>query len=232
MMPPAHVEVAAFVLGVLDEEEMELFENHLQECTACQAELRQLYHLPGLLDEVRQARPAEPQPSEAVLGALLDDVAVVRGRRRRTVLLAAAAAVTLLAAAPPATRWLWPSSPAHSAAAAPTSHSPTGTEVLQASNKVNAVSAKAVIQPKGWGTLVDIELSGIRGPLQCELVVVTHSGKSEVMTSWQVPNKAGYGVPGAPAPLFIEAGTSYFRGDIARFEVRTTTGPHLVDVPA
>ena len=234
MMPPAHVEVAAFVLGVLDDEENELFEAHLSECAACQAELRELYLLPDLLDEVRRGTPAAPAPSESVLEALLDDVAALRRRRRRLMALGAAAAVALIAVTPPATRSLWPGSSGERAdpvtAAAP--RSPTGTEILQATNRETAVTAKITIEPKGWGTRVEFELSGVRGPLHCQLVVVTHSGKTEVVTSWQVPPGQGYGVPGFPKPLLVQGGTAYVRQDIERFEFRTTTGPNLVDVPA
>jgi hypothetical protein len=235
MMPPPHAEVAAFVLGVLDDEENEVFELHLAECAACQAELRELYVLPGLLDEVKPAAPADPEPSESMLDALLDDVAAARRRRRRLLSLGAAAAVALIAVTPPATRWLWPGSPdirADTVAASSAPKSPAGTEILRATNRVTAVTAKITIEPKGWGSQVNIELSGVRGQLHCQLVVVTHSGKSEVVTSWQVPARQGYGVPGSPKPLIVQGGTAHYRGDIQRFEVRTTTGPNLVDVPA
>jgi hypothetical protein len=234
MMPPAHVEVGAFVLGVLDEEENELFEGHLAECASCQAELRELYVLPGLLDAIKEPRPAEPQPSAAVLGALLDDVAAVRRRRRRLVSLSAAAAIALIAVTPPATRLLWSDSSGdrYDNAAATAPKSPTGTEILQATNRTTEVTAKITIEPKGWGTQVSFELSGVRGPQNCQLVVVDKSGKSQVVSSWQVPANTGWGVPGAPKVPVIQGGTAFFRGDIERFEVRTTTGPNLVDVPA
>lgn len=239
MVPPPHVEVAAFVLGVLDEEENEAFELHLAECAACQIELRELYVLPGLLDEAKRTRPVEPEPepepSDSVLGALLDDVAAARRRRRRLLSLGAAAAVALIAVTPPATRWLWPGSAGErtDAVAAPAvPKPPTGTEILQATNRETAITAKITIEPKGWGTQVGIELSGVRGQLHCQLVVVTRSGKTEVATSWQVPARQGYGVPGSPKPLVVQGGTAYSRGDILRFEIRASTGPNLVDVPA
>src|SRR5919198_5999167 len=93
--PTAHVEVAAFVLGVLDEEEVDIFENHLAECTACQTELQELYLLPGLLDESRRLE-TRPQAPETMLTELLDDVAITRNRRRRQLVSLAAAAAVLL----------------------------------------------------------------------------------------------------------------------------------------
>ncbi|MGW0801711.1 zf-HC2 domain-containing protein [Nonomuraea sp. NPDC002799] len=48
-----HDGVAAYVLGVLDEEEHEAFERHLDTCEQCQAELIELAELPEQLDELK-----------------------------------------------------------------------------------------------------------------------------------------------------------------------------------
>ncbi|MGN9788432.1 zf-HC2 domain-containing protein [Nonomuraea sp. ZG12] len=48
-----HEEVAAYVLGVLDEDDNEAFERHLDTCTACQAELKRLVEVPDQLDELK-----------------------------------------------------------------------------------------------------------------------------------------------------------------------------------
>jgi hypothetical protein len=235
--PAAHAEVAAFVLGVLDEEENEIFEAHLADCADCQAELRALYIMPPILDEARRLDPAivaGPEPSPAMLTGLLDDVTDLRRRRRRRVYLTAAAAAVVFAVTPLATRALWPGSAEQQGrpVAAASAPAPTGTEILQASNRANAITAKITIKPEAWGTRVGVELWGVRGPLRCQLVVVSRAGKDEVVTSWRVPPKQGWGVPGSPNPLRLEGNTAYFRGDIDRFEFRTTTGPNILNVPA
>ncbi|MEU8248137.1 zf-HC2 domain-containing protein [Nonomuraea sp. NPDC048916] len=48
-----HEGVAAYVLGVLDEDEHEAFERHLDTCPSCQAELKELADVPGRLDELK-----------------------------------------------------------------------------------------------------------------------------------------------------------------------------------
>jgi anti-sigma factor RsiW len=53
-----HDEVAAYVLGVLDEEEHEAFERHLDTCEQCQAELIQLVELPDQLDALKNTPSA------------------------------------------------------------------------------------------------------------------------------------------------------------------------------
>ncbi|GAA3437288.1 anti-sigma factor family protein [Kutzneria kofuensis] len=51
--PADHVDVAAYVLGALDESDNAAFERHLATCPRCQAELDELSGLPSLLDQVR-----------------------------------------------------------------------------------------------------------------------------------------------------------------------------------
>lgn len=53
-----HEEVAAYVLGVLDHEELEAFERHLDSCDRCQEELVDLVGVPDLLDGLGQAPSA------------------------------------------------------------------------------------------------------------------------------------------------------------------------------
>jgi anti-sigma factor RsiW len=48
-----HDGVAAYALGVLDEEEHEAFERHLDVCARCQAELVELAGVPERLDELK-----------------------------------------------------------------------------------------------------------------------------------------------------------------------------------
>ncbi|MEU4571788.1 zf-HC2 domain-containing protein [Nonomuraea sp. ATR24] len=49
-----HDGVAAYVLGVLDDEEHEAFERHLDVCARCQAELVELAGVPDRLDELKR----------------------------------------------------------------------------------------------------------------------------------------------------------------------------------
>lgn len=51
--PTDHVDVAAYVLGALDDSDNAGFERHLATCPRCQAELDELSGLPSLLDQVR-----------------------------------------------------------------------------------------------------------------------------------------------------------------------------------
>ncbi|MFI6320347.1 zf-HC2 domain-containing protein [Nonomuraea sp. NPDC050556] len=50
-----HEEVAAYALGVLDDEENEAFERHLDTCQRCQAELKELAEVPEQLDDLKHS---------------------------------------------------------------------------------------------------------------------------------------------------------------------------------
>jgi hypothetical protein len=181
-----------------------------------------------------RSRPSKPTQSISGSANETDREPAARRRSRRLVAFGAAAAVALIAVTP-ATRWLWPGWPDDRSGTVKVSSAPrslTGAEVLQATNRKTGVTAKITIEPKRWGTQVDIELSGIRGPLRCQLVVATHSSKTEIVTSWQIPAHQGHGVPGSPIPLRLQGGTAYSRSDIDHFEIRTTTGSKLVNVLA
>jgi len=48
-----HFDVAAYALGVLDDDDAEAFELHLDDCAQCQGELLLAQELPGLLDALK-----------------------------------------------------------------------------------------------------------------------------------------------------------------------------------
>ncbi|WP_248963398.1 anti-sigma factor family protein [Sphaerisporangium perillae] len=54
MDSPPHVEVAAYILGVLNKEDSEAFDRHLLDCPSCQDELRDMYELPDALDVIKR----------------------------------------------------------------------------------------------------------------------------------------------------------------------------------
>jgi hypothetical protein len=83
---------------------------------------------------------------------------------------------------------------------------------------------------KPWGTQVTLDLSKVRGPLDCELVAVSRNGERRVVAGWLVP-AAGYGVPGHPGHLILEGGTAIATNDLARLEVDVIRGRTLLSIP-
>ena len=94
-----------YVLGALPPEERHAFEEHLDSCAQCQAEVREFAGLPGLLSrlpagELPAALEAEPEPQSpvSVLPSLLRAAGGQRTSRRRRTLVAGIAAALVVAA--------------------------------------------------------------------------------------------------------------------------------------
>ncbi|MBE1578483.1 anti-sigma factor family protein [Amycolatopsis roodepoortensis] len=241
-----HTDIAAYVLGVLGEEDHARFEAHLLECPECQVELVEMYHLPDILDMVKKSWPDPPVkgPGPRVLRMLLADAAKA-GRRRKVVRLATAAAVLVLVVGGPlAVLSLTDREPVVTQAAptvvtsvvSPPSSSrerETGPDGGAApfgwSEAGNAVAAEVTVQDKEWGSAVELELRGLVGPMTCQLFAYSHGGEAYVVNNWSVPAK-GYGVPGSPAPLVITGSTALRKADIERFEVHKRDGTVLAIV--
>jgi hypothetical protein len=225
-MNSGHTDVGAYSLGLLEQQDRQAFEAHLADCPACAAELAELSPMTGLLSGVGPVEPARPDemgPADSDVSSLIHRRAMAQRRRTRwqAVLGAAAGAVLIAggvavgvavtrqpAAAPPGVAGV-----RHSATAPGTGI--TGTVGLVA---------------KGWGTQVTLDLSRIRGPLECELVAVAKTGERRVVMGWFVP-AAGEGVPGHPAHLIVQGGVAFALHDLSRLSVVVVHGRTLLSIP-
>ncbi|PRX51297.1 putative zinc finger protein [Prauserella shujinwangii] len=240
MAGAAHTDVAAYVLGVLDDAENAAFEAHLLDCPHCQLDLLELYELPDVLDRIRQRwpEPPAPEPGPRVLEGLLGEVAATRRRRRRIARVAGVAAALLVLAGPLVTLAVsapdpgvpLPRAEAPVASVAGTSVPPPGeVDLFRPTEADAAASAEVAVRATEWGSAVELRLGGVTGPLRCVLVAIERDGTTHVAAGWTVPEE-GYGVPGSPEPLRIVGGAGLTPAQIARFEVRTDTGTVLATV--
>jgi anti-sigma factor RsiW len=218
-----HTDVGAYSMGLLEEQDRRAFEDHLAGCPACAAELAELSPMAALLKGVEPAGAAAPPPAGANVTQLIHRrVTEERRRRRWQVALGAAAAVVLvgggigvgIAAAPGGT--------APPPAIAGQLHSAT--------DPGTGVAGTVGLQAKAWGTQVTLDLSKVHGPVECQLVAVSKTGERRVVMSWLVP-APGDGVPGHPAHLVIQGGTSIPRSDLARVDVDVVNGRTLLSIP-
>lgn len=217
-----HVDVGAYVLGALDEHDMDRFERHLATCGRCSVMLDEFSALLPVLAELGQAGIPEP-PGEAMLQRLLDEVATERRARRRRRWLTVAAAAVLIAAGPSAAVIAMqdngPPPPPRAVAVHRTVSDPhTG------------VAATIDLTPKNWGTQIELRLSDIYGPRRCRLVAVGRDGTQETVANWYVPER-GYGTDERPKPLTVSGASGMQVSALARFDVVTTSGQYLVSVP-
>ncbi|MFE2428353.1 anti-sigma factor family protein [Streptomyces sp. NPDC059373] len=221
-----HVDVGAYVLGVLDDIEMARFEHHLAVCPECGEQLDELSGLVPLLAELGPAGAGSPVPpsGDAMLRKLVDRVSTERGVQRRRRWLSLVAAAVLVVGGPTAA-YLAASS-GNSGSAAP---KVTASETHTTKDPSTGVKATVGLTPKKWGTQVDLTLAGVSGPLTCRLVAIGKDGSQQTVSTWSVP-ATGYGTTTQPTPLTIEGGAGLSPSDITRLDVVTTKGERLVSV--
>ncbi len=99
-----------------------------------------------------------------------------------------------------------------------------------ATDPASGVTGTVGLVPKTWGTQVVLDLAGVHGPAECQLIAVSKDGQQKVVTGWLVP-APGDGVPGHQAHLLIEGGTAIPLSSLDRFEVTVVHGATLVTIP-
>ncbi|GIJ35869.1 anti-sigma factor family protein [Micromonospora sediminimaris] len=252
-----HMDVAAYALGVLDEQDMERFEEHLATCWACAAELETMVPVVGLLSDIDEESitALEQTHSDPVL---LDRTLVaLRTHRRRArfrQVLATAAAVVVFggltgvvfsnltdsSTAPPfAGPTTAPVGPPTDRTGNPSGPSLGGNEQegeqVDVTDPATGVEATFWLTSKDFGTKMDFSLGKLPGPRTCRLVVVRDDGSTEVVSTWLVPD-GGYGTNANTQLLTLSAATSTKRDNIKQFEVQEIDSrgatDTLVTVPA
>lgn len=218
-----HTDVGAYALGLLEAADRQAFEEHLEGCPACAAELAELSGMKGLLTGIDPVAGPAAEPSEAEVVDLVRRRAASQRRRVRwQAVLGAAAGVVLLAVGVGV-----------GLATAPNSHAPTAQPLVALSvhqgttatgtNPGTGVSGVAGLVKKPFGTQVTLDLK-MKGPLECQIVAVSKTGERTVIATWFVP-PVNFGGALHPAPLHIQGWTTIKAGDLARIDVdRLTDG--------
>ena len=225
-MSVAHTDVAAYSLGLLDPTDKLDFEAHLGQCDSCTAELAEFSAMAELFAGIGDLELNDDEPDDSAIADLVSRRALVQRRKTRQRSILAVAACLVLIAAGIAT----------GAFALPRSSGPAASDVVlsgalhKATNPITGITGTVGLVSKPWGTQVVLELGHVKGPLDCELIAVSKTGEQRVMVGWLVP-AAGYGVPGHPADLLIEGGTSINVDNLATIKVDVVHGRTLLTIP-
>ncbi|MGW4565720.1 zf-HC2 domain-containing protein [Streptomyces sp. NPDC004561] len=210
-----HRDVGAYALGVLDEAEAFRFEDHLMECPQCAAQVTEFGPAARQLMLYRRATPrfVHPmaQPGPRLLDRLLGELGHRHRARRRRFLYGLAASVVLAVAGPGIVAFSGHADPAAGVVTATDPHTGVWAEVRAADGDA--------------GSQLRLKVKDGTGPHTCRFVVVGRDGSEQVIGTW---TDSGHG-----APMLTALGASAMHPDeIARYEVRTQDGQHLVTLTA
>lgn len=213
----ARIALGALALGALDEDEAAGVRAHMASCPDCQREYEELSGVQALLGLVTAGevidgpRVATQSGSERLLAQV---VAERKATERRGYASRFAGALALAAAA---------------AVIGFVVAEGTETEVepadftLAATDETTGVWAKVDLNDVGWGTKIELALSGVEVGETCRLVAVT-ADVEETASTWTVPetDREYISVPGA---------VGVHPEEIIRFDVISDEGEVLVRIP-
>ncbi|KUO08919.1 zf-HC2 domain-containing protein [Streptomyces sp. DSM 15324] len=211
-----HRDVGAYALGVLDEAEAFRFEDHLMECPQCAAQVTEFGPTARQMMLYRRATPRSVHPfagpGPRMLDKLLAEVAVRHRAARRRMMFALAASV-VIALVGPAVAMMAGGDDAEDAVR------------VTATDEKSGVWAQVTIEDEVWGSDIELKVKDGAGPRDCRLIAVGHDGSEQTVTSWNVPLHDA-------RPNTMQGGTAYHPEEVARFELRTAEGEHLVTLPS
>jgi hypothetical protein len=219
-----HIDLGAYVLDLLEEQDKAAFEAHLATCASCQAELTALSPVAAMLAGLEPVEfPGDAEAARPPVDLLHKRAALSRRRFRWQAAIGVAACAAALGAGV-GLGLTAASQPAQVAGPSLTGQRHTAT------NTATGITGTVGLVAKAWGTQVTLDLADVHGPLECQLIAVSKNGTRKVVAGWFVP-APGDGVPGHPAHLVIQGGTAIPRASLARFEVTVDSGQTLLTIP-
>ncbi|MFI2433230.1 zf-HC2 domain-containing protein [Streptomyces sp. NPDC018693] len=210
-----HADVGAYALGVLDEAEAFRFEDHLMECPRCAAQVTEFGPTTRQMMLYRRATPRAVHPfagpGPRLLDRLLGEVAARRRSARRRLLYAVAASVVVALAGP--------------AFAVLAGGDGSDAVRVTATDERSGVWAEITAEDAAWGSRVELKVKDAAGPRACRLVIIGLDGSEQTVTSWSAPDHDA-------RANTMHGGSAWHTDQIARYEVRTSEGHVLVQLPS
>ncbi|MFI8528932.1 zf-HC2 domain-containing protein [Streptomyces aquilus] len=205
-----HRDVAAYALGVLDEADAFRFEDHLMECPRCAADVTEFGPITRQLLLYRRSTPqfVHPmtQPGPRLLDRLLSEVGARHRAGRRRFLCAVAATVAFAVAGP---------------GLVVLAGGGESAVRIDATDARSGVWAQVTAEDYTSGSQLELKVKDGAGPRTCRLVIIGTNGSEETVTTWSVPRHDA-------RELTMQGSSSLHPDQIARYEVRSSDGEHLV----
>ena len=171
--PETAPSLGAYVLGALDPDERERFEEHLEHCPLCIAELAEFARLPALLDLVQpeDVQPVAVTPSPELYDRVSAAVRKEQPRPRpvRRWLVAAAAVLAVLGVGTGVVVWATGAGNVDTATAA-----------------AGPIRAIVVASEQNDGSVFEVNVAGLRPGENCRLVAVDADGGHHPAGEWSV----------------------------------------------
>jgi hypothetical protein len=217
--------LGVYVLGAIDPAERAQVDEHLATCHECREELASLAGLPAMLRKVpiveaeRLTAPeADPElagvPSAEMLTSLVARTANVRRIHRwRTLATAAAVAIVALGGGAAVASGLQSQGPAPVPGVA--WHRSTGI------GPIAGAHLTVRYRPEHWGTLMEVNVTGLRPGSVCEFRIMDASGRTSAVGSWVLWRDGSW----------YPASTRLGEQDLRAFEV-TINGKVVASAPA
>jgi anti-sigma-K factor RskA len=218
--------LGVYVVGAIDPAERAAVDAHLSHCLDCREELAGLAGLPALLGRVpredaeRLALGSEEleEPPAEILDALLAQVtARRRARRWRVIAAAAAAAVIAVGGGIIGGAVMTHDHTTQESANPYISHLARGADTK------TDVTAAVYYQPKGPGTAMQVQVSGIKNGTHCVFWVINSSD--------QHLRAGGWTVNGTKDGIWYSASSSTPIANVHGFDITGPSGKTLVKIP-
>jgi anti-sigma factor RsiW len=222
--------LGAYVLGVLDPDEVRAVDEHVATCAECRQDLADLREMKDSLGEVPPEAflDGPPEGGDLLLQRTLREVRkdkVRRGRQRLALvaagivaLMAVAAGAGVLAGRGQAPRHeVLPPTPTPSAPA-----TVPGVRTVSATDRNTGAKITATVTPAAGWVRVHADFGGIPAGKRCQLVVVPRFGTPLVAGSWLVSPK------GEKDGTTLDGSALVAAGDVAAVEVVTFDNEKLV----
>jgi anti-sigma-K factor RskA len=186
-----HEWAGAYALGALDPTDRRRFERHLADCARCATEIRALAPIPGLLAQLDTDdldSSIRPETADAISRRIQHETQQLRTSRNRWRLTAITAAALVIAVI--------------AAIAVGTDDPSTDTAVPAVAAFVTsslAESTDVTTTTRGWGTQVDLDLTGLPARPRYQLWAIDDDGTWSIAATWGPTETGRATITGATA---------------------------------